>query len=276
MSKLSFYDRAAEATDYVSQHISQLPRAAVVLGSGLGTFADKITDKTKIPYSDIPHFPPATVKGHEGALILGRVGDHWVIAQSGRYHYYEGYDMKEVTLPIRVFHMLGIQTLLIASAVGGIHEDYEAGDVTVVNDHINLHSENPLRGVNDERWGPRFPDMVDAYAPSLIRLAHQIASEQGVKLHNSVYAGLSGPNIETKAEYEYLHRIGGTVVGMSTVPEIIVAQHMGMASCVLTAVTNKCYPISAIRQVTHDSVIQVAQMAEAKISPLVLEMIQRL
>ncbi len=272
----SYYDQVKEATDYISALIDTPPSIAIVLGTGLGNLTEDIDIIKRFKYEDIPHFPPATVKGHAGELIYGEMGGKKVIAQSGRYHYYEGYDMKEVTLPIRVFKMLGVERLLIASATGGIHEDYEAGDITVVNDHINLHHENPLNGPNDERFGPRFPDMSDAYDPELIALCHEIAIDQGVKLHDSVYGGLPGPNLETKAEYNFLHIIGATVVGMSTVPEIIVARHMGLSSCVLTAVTNKCYPISAIREVTHEEVIEVAAKVEQKITGIVKELINRL
>ncbi len=275
---MSYYDQIIESTEYLKKRIEakHLPEVAVVLGSGLGTFTEKIEISHRIPYSAIPHFPPATVKGHEGALIFGTIEGKKIVAQAGRYHFYEGYNMKEVTLPIRVFKYLGAKVLLIASAVGGIHADYEAGDVTIVNDHINLHHENPLQGPNDERLGVRFPDMTDAYSPRLIAMAHNIASAQKIVLHNSVYGGLPGPNLETKAEYNYLNIIGATVVGMSTVPEIIVAQHSGLESCVLTAVTNKCFPISAIKEVTHDEVIEVAQKTETKISTIVKEMIKRI
>ena len=273
---MKYFDKIQESTDYLVSKISKKPEVAIVLGSGLGNFEEQIDIDIRIPYEDIPHFPPATVKGHSGELIFGTIHGKYVVAQSGRYHYYEGYSMKEVTLPIRVFKFLGADPLVIASAVGGIHEDYYAGDVTVVNDHINLHHENPLQGPNDDRLGPRFPDMVEAYDPSLIELCHQIAEENNISLHDSIYGGLPGPNIETKAEYNYLHIIGATVVGMSTVPEIIVAKHMGMRSCVLTAVTNKCFPISAIKEVSHDEVIEVAQKTEQKISTIVNELIKRI
>lgn len=273
---MSYYNQIQETTTFLQKAIHESPEIAVVLGSGLGQFAQKINIDHYIPYNKIPHFPPATVKGHEGALIFGTFAGRRIVAQSGRYHYYEGYNMKQVTFPIRVFKYLKVKALLIASAVGGIHENFEAGDISVVNDHINLHAENPLHGPNDDRLGPRFPDMVDAYSPRLIELAHSIAKEKNITLHNSIYAGLPGPNIETKAEYNYLHRIGATVVGMSTVPEIIVAQHMGLESCVLTAITNKCYPISAIKKVTHDEVIRVAQIAEKKISDVCAGLISRM
>lgn len=273
---MTYYDQIIESRDFIRGAVSFEPETAVVLGSGLGTLVEKIDIVKRIPYEDIPHFPPATVKGHDGALIFGFLEEKPIVAQAGRYHFYEGYNMKEVTLPIRVFKFLGVKTLLIASAVGGIHEDYEAGDVTVVNDHINLHHENPLQGPNDERLGVRFPDMTDCYSPRLIDKVHDIAKEKGIKLHNSIYGGLPGPNLETKAEYNYLHTIGATVVGMSTVPEIIVAQHAGLESCVLTAVTNKCFPISAIKEVTHDEVIEVAQRTEEKITAIARELIRTL
>ena len=272
----NYYHQIKESADYISSIIDSQPDIAIVLGTGLGEFAKHIQVECIIPYDDIPNFPPVTVKGHAGQLVFGEIGGKKVIAQSGRYHYYEGYSMQEVTLPIRVFKFLGVQHLLIASATGGIHEDYQAGDITVVNDHINLHYDNPLLGPNDERLGPRFPDMTDAYDPILIDLCHSIAKENNIILHDSIYGGLPGPNLETKAEYNYLHIIGATVVGMSTIPEILVARHMELSSCVLTAITNKCYPISAIRKVTHEEVIDVAQKVEQKISTIVKELIKRI
>ena len=273
---MSQFDKIEESSDFIRQRLSQVPKVAIVLGSGLGNLTEKMSIDLRIPYGVIPHFPPATVKGHQGELIAGQLGDHYVLAQSGRYHYYEGYEMKVVTFPIRVFKSLGIDILIMASAVGGIHEDYEAGDVTVVNDHINLHHENPLNGPNDERLGPRFPDMVDAYDPDLIGYCHAAAHDENINLHDSIYAGLPGPNIETKAEYKFLHIIGATVVGMSTVPEVLVAKHMSMRSCVLTAVTNKCYPISSIREISHDEVIQIAKKTEDKISRIVMGLLSRI
>lgn len=273
MDTLNYYEKIVEATDFIQSKIDINPEVGVVLGTGLGNFTTHLSDVVKLNYSDIPHFPEATVKGHDGSLLTGLIGQVPVIAQNGRYHYYEGYDMKQVTMPIRVFGMLGVKILIIASAVGGIHEDYEAGDISVVNDHINLHHANPLTGHNDERLGPRFPDMSDAYDPELIKYCHAIAKRRGIKIHDSVYAGLPGPNLETKAEYQYLHTIGGTVVGMSTVPEVIVARHMSIRTCVLTAITNKCFPISAITKTTHDEVISVAQKAEYSITRIVLDLI---
>lgn len=264
------------SSSFIAKELKSTPEVAIVLGTGLGSLAQKIDVSARIPYHDIPNFPPTTVKGHDGALLIGILEGKQVIAQSGRYHYYEGYNMKEITLPVRVFKALGVKTLFIASAVGGIHEAYEAGDVSIVNDHINLHSDNPLRGPNDERLGVRFPDMVDAYSPRLIKIAHEIAKDKGLKLHNSIYGGLPGPNIETKAEYNYLNRIGATVVGMSTIPEVLVAQHADLEICVFTAITNKCFPISAIKKVTIDEVIEVAAKAESSITTIVREMLKRI
>ncbi len=273
---MDHYDKMQDAVQYLNNRVGMTPEIAIVLGTGLGNLDKSIENAVRVPYEDIPHFPPVTVKGHAGELVFGTIQGKTVVAQSGRYHYYEGYDMTEVTFPIRVFKFLGADTLLIASATGGIHEDYYAGDITVVNDHINLHHSNPLTGPNDPRLGPRFPDMTDAYSPRLIAMCHDIAYQKNITLHNSVYGGLPGPNLETKAEYNFLHVIGATVVGMSTVPEIIAAKHMGMESCVLTAVTNKCYPISAIREVTHEEVILVASQTEQKITSIVIELIGRL
>ena len=270
-----YYQKVVETSEYLSDRISETPKVAIVLGSGLGTIQSKMQIVDRIPYSEIPHFPDATVKGHAGELVIGHIHGLPVVAQSGRYHYYEGYDMKTVTFPVRSFKLMGVNTLFIASAVGGIHEDYEAGDVTVVNDHINLFGDNPLRGPNDERFGPRFPDMSEAYDKELIGLCHQIAGEKNIRLFNSVYAGLQGPNLETKSEYDYLHRIGATVVGMSTVPEVIVARHMDMRVCVLTAVTNKCFPVDVIGEVSHDDVIEVAAKAGKHMSIIFEELIEK-
>lgn len=272
----SEFDKVQETKKHLVDRVGSIQDIAIVLGTGLGNFATKLEVEHRIPYIDIPHFPPATVKGHAGELIFGQISGKRVVAQSGRYHYYEGYSMKEVTFPIRVFKALGVRTLIIASAVGGIHADYQAGDISVVCDHINFHNEHPLNGPNDERLGPRFPDMINAYDPGLIEACKKIALENKITLHESVYAGLPGPNIETKAEYRFLHIIGATVVGMSTVPEVIVAKHMDLKTCVLTAITNKCYPIEEIGIVTHDEVIRVAQETESKISLVVNELIGRL
>lgn len=273
---MTYYNQIIESTNYIKDRIEGTPKVALVLGSGLGPLAHEITNAIEISYTDIPHFPPATVKGHEGKLIYGELEGQTVIAQSGRYHYYEGYPMKEVTLPIRVFKALGADVMLMASAVGGIHEEYEAGDITVVNDHINLHPENPLRGPNDPRLGVRFPDMSEAYSTRLIDLCHDIAKTENIVLHNSVYGGLPGPNLETKAEYNYLHIIGATVVGMSTVPEVIVARHADLEVCVLTAVTNKCFPISAIKEVSHQEVIDVAETCSKKISIIIKDILKNI
>ena len=273
---MGYYEKIIDATEYIKRHVDQEPKIAIVLGTGLGKLSDKIQNAVKIPYNEIPHFPESTVKGHEGCLIYGSLNNVPIIAQSGRFHFYEGYSMKEVTLPIRVFKFLGVKALIIASATGGIHEDFYPGDISIVNDHINLHYENPLSGPNDERLGPRFPDMKNAYSPELIQLAHSVAKNQNLTLHNSVYAGLPGPNLETKAEYNYLQIIGATVVGMSTVPEVIVAKHMELKTCVFAAITNRCFPISEIQEVTHDEVIQKAQIAENKITSIVKEMILKI
>ncbi|MEL6388870.1 MAG: purine-nucleoside phosphorylase [Bacteroidota bacterium] len=273
---MTHYDRIQETTSFLRARTDIVPQCAIVLGTGLGNLTSEIDIHDQIPYSDIPHFPPATVKGHKGSLVFGTLAGTQVVAQSGRYHYYEGYDMKQVTFPIYVFKYLQASTLIIASATGGIHEDYFAGDITVVNDHINLHDDNPLRGPNDPRLGPRFPDMSEAYSSDLIGKCHDIATSSGIKLHDSIYGGLPGPNLETKAEYQMLHTLGATVVGMSTVPEVIVANHADLPVCVLTVVTNKCWPLSSIGETTHDGVIDVAATAEKKITTIVKELLPRL
>ena len=276
MNRNSYFDSIQEASSFLKGRIKEQPVVSIVLGSGLGSLTRHINNKVVIPYSEVPNFPETTVLGHKGELIFGQINGVPIVAQSGRLHYYEGYNMKEVTFPIRVFKQLGANHVVMASAVGGIHEDFNAGDITIVEDHINLFPENPLRGINDVRLGPRFPDMVNAYDPELITLAESIAQRRDISLHRSVYAGLAGPNIETKAEYNYLHRIGANVVGMSTVPEVIVAQHMAMKICVFTAVTNQCFPTSMIQKVSHEAILDVAKIAEKKISYIVIDMIKHL
>lgn len=270
------FDKIEEAKLCVKKKVNNLPEIGVILGTGLAGLLNEVSVQKSISFEEVPHMPKLTLNEHKGDLIFGQLSGKNVLIQSGRAHYYEGFDMKEITFSIRLMKSLGIQTLIIASAVGGIHSDFEAGDISIVTDHINLMPEHPLRGQNDERLGPRYPDMSEPYDQDLIRKAQEIAKRQGVKLHSSVYAGLQGPSLETKAEYEYLHRIGATAVGMSTVPEVIVARHAGLKTCVFTAITNKCYPTSVIRKVAIEEVLSNAALAEKKMKPVVTALIEEI
>lgn len=259
---------------YLRGRISEIPSTAIILGTGLGDLVDHMTDKTYIPYSEIPHFPVSTVEGHSGNLIFGRLGAKRVIAMQGRFHYYEGYDMKQVTFPVRVFQALGVKTLFVSNAAGGMNKEFKVGDVMTITDHINLFPENPLRGHNYEELGTRFPAMTEAYDKNLIRLADEIAAEKGIRLMHGVYVGVTGPTFETPAEYEYFRVIGGDAVGMSTVPEVIVANHAGM----------RVYGISVITDLggkditdvpTHEEVQKAAGIAQPKCLEIMKELVNR-
>lgn len=228
-----------EAAAYLRQRIEMAPRAGLILGTGLSGLAASIGNATAIPYGDIPHFPKSTVQSHRGELISGTLQGVPVLAMAGRFHFYEGYSMKEVTFPIRVMKLLGIELLIVSNAAGGASRRVTTGDLAVIRDHINLFPENPLRGRNLDELGPRFPDLVDAYDPALIALAHQLAETRGLTLKEAVYAGVPGPNLETRAEFHYFNSIGADVVGMSTVPEVLVARHMGLRVVGFSVVTNE-------------------------------------
>ena len=245
------------------------PRFGIILGTGLSALADDIEAETTIPYAEIPHFPVSTVESHRGQLIFGRLNGVPVVAMAGRFHYYEGYSMQEVTFPVRVLSSLKIERLIISNAAGGTNAAYRAGDLVLVRDHINLQPANPLRGPNDERLGPRFPDMLRTYDRALNARALAWCAEQGYRAHEGVYVALPGPNLETPAEYNFLHRIGGDLVGMSTVPEVLVARHGGTPVTVISVVTNQCYPIEEITETTVAEVIEVARVAEPKLGALV-------
>jgi purine-nucleoside phosphorylase len=269
----SYYEKIQEATAYVRSFLKDNILDAVVLGTGLGEFEESIDIQKEIPYSEIPHFPLTTVESHKGKLILGTIEEKPIIVMSGRFHYYEGYTMKEVTFPIRVFQMLGIENLYITNVAGGTNADFIAGDLVMIKDHINFMPENPLRGQNDPRLGPRFPDMKNTYSQDLRSKAHEIASKQGLTIKEGIYFSLAGPNLETPAEYEFIHRAGADLVGMSTVPEVLVAKHAGINIFAVSIVSNVCYPIDQIKETTVESVIEVAQHAGSKLSLLLRELI---
>ena len=244
-----------------------------MLGTGLGQLASEITDKFEIPYADIPNFPVSTVEGHSGKLIFGKLGGVDIMAMQGRFHYYEGYDMKQVTFPTRVMYELGIKTLFVSNAAGGMNPAFKIGDVMIITDHINFFPEHPLRGKNFPT-GPRFPDMHQTYDLELIRLAGQIAREKGIRLQYGVYMGVQGPTFETPAEYKMYRLLGGDTVGMSTVPEVIVAHHCGMKVFGVSVITDLGVE-GVISEVSHEEVQLAANAAQPIMTDLIREMIRR-
>ena len=246
LASTSLYERAEHAARTIRARISIEPRIALVLGSGLGGFADDFDDAVRIPYEEIPGFPRSTVEGHEGRLIAGKVDSVPVLAMQGRVHYYEGYALEEVTFPVRTFKLLGIKTLVLTNAAGGINVQLTQGALMVLSDHVNLMGDNPLRGPNDERFGPRFPDMSTVYSPALQELVIEEAKSIGVEVRRGIYGGLSGPSYETPAEIHLLRNLGADAVGMSTVPEAIVARHMDMEVLGISCITNMAAGISDV------------------------------
>ncbi len=247
----------------------------IILGTGLGELGKSIEIRHAIPYADIPHFPVSTVEGHKGNLLIGQFGGKNVIAMQGRFHFYEGYPMQEVTFPVRVLHQLGVTRLFVSNAAGGVNTNFLVGDLMIITDHINLFPEHPLRGKNIDELGPRFPGMTDAYSPNLIRLAEECGRELGIKLQKGVYAGLQGPSFETPAEYHWIRVIGGDAVGMSTVPEIIVARHMGMECFGMSVITNSTASPELIKT-DHEEVQDIGNTAQPRMTALFRAIISKL
>ena len=262
-----------ETADFLLAKISSRPETGIILGTGLGNLVTQITEKTEIPYDQIPNFPVSTVEGHSGKLIFGKLGNTDVLAMQGRFHYYEGYDMKSVTFPVRVMHAMGIKTLLVSNASGGVHPDFEIGDLMIITDHINLFPEHPLRGKNYNELGPRFPDMSEAYSKEMIRRVKEIAAKNNIKTVEGVYVGTTGPTFETPAEYRYFRTIGGDAVGMSTVPEVIVANHCGMKCFGISIITDLGVP-GKIVEVTHEEVQEIGNSVQPLMTLLMKELIQ--
>jgi purine-nucleoside phosphorylase len=269
------YDRIKQTSKFIKSKTNLKPRVGIVLGSGLGNLANKIEVETAIDYEDIPHFPEVTVKGHHGRLIFGRLGGQDIVAMQGRFHFYEGNSMRNLTFPIRVMVDLGIELLILSNAAGGMNPDFKVGDIMLIKDHINLFPDNPLMGPNDERLGPRFPDMSEVYDRALIDKAYDIAEENGISLHEGVYVGVSGPTFETPAEYKFFRIIGGDAVGMSTVPEAIVARHSGIKTFGFSIITDLGVE-GQIEEVSHEEVIEAANAAEPKLTLIVTELLKRL
>lgn len=263
-----------QTADYISSKVANIPQTAIILGTGLGALVDHIEDKQYIPYTEIPNFPISTVEGHSGNLIFGKLGDKQVMAMQGRFHYYEGYDMKQVTFPVRVMKALGIKTLFVSNAAGGMNPSFEIGDIMIINDHINLFPEHPLRGKNYNELGDRFPDMSEPYSHRLINEAKEIAKEKGIRVVEGVYVGTQGPTFETPAEYRYFHRIGGDAVGMSTVPEVIVARHGGMEVFAVSVITDLGVE-GIVEKVSHEEVQKAAQKAQPRMMEIMRELVNR-
>ncbi len=267
-------EKIQETATYLKGKISTHPETAIILGTGLGSLVHEITDKYEIDYKDIPHFPLSTVEGHSGKLIFGKLGDKDIMAMQGRFHYYEGYSMKEVTFPVRVMHALGIKTLFVSNAAGGMNPDFEIGDLMVITDHINFFPEHPLRGKNIP-YGPRFPDMSEAYNKELINKADIIAAEKGIKLQHGIYIGTQGPTFETPAEYKMFHILGADAVGMSTVPEVIVANHCGINVFGISVITDLGVE-GKIVEVSHEEVQKAADEAQPRMTTIMRELINRI
>jgi purine-nucleoside phosphorylase len=265
---LELYDQIQQAVTRISEASTLRPQVGIILGTGLGGLARQIESAVILDYEAIPHFPRSTAVGHAGRLVLGKLEGVPVVAMEGRFHAYEGYSLQQITFPVRVFRALGAQTLIVSNACGGMNPFYRAGDIVVVDDHINLMADNPLIGINDDRLGPRFPDMCAPYDPVLAERALQIARRENVAAHRGVYVAVTGPNLETRAEYRFLRAIGADVVGMSTVPEVIVAVHAGMRVLGLSIVTDLCLP-DALKPANIEEIIATANEAEPKLQKIV-------
>ena len=264
-----------ETADFIKKAVGEMPKVAVILGTGLGDLVNHIEISNELDYHNIPNFPVSTVEGHSGKLIFGNLGGKYVMAMQGRFHYYEGYNMKQVTFPVRVMRHLGVETLFVSNAAGGMNKEFRVGDVMVITDHINLFPENPLRGKNYAELGPRFPAMPEAYCKAFIDMADDIAREENIRLMHGVYVGTPGPTFETPAEYEYFRVIGGDAVGMSTVPEVIVANHAGMRVFGVSVITD--LGGKDITEVpTHEEVQKAAIKAQPVMTKIIKKMLTRI
>lgn len=270
-----YLNEIKETADFLLNLTGSKPQVGIILGTGLGGLVKEIDATHEVSYSDIPNFPVSTVKGHSGKLIFGTLGGKQVMAMQGRFHFYEGWTMKQLTFPVRVMKAMGANDLICSNASGGVNPDFEIGDLMIQTDHINLFPTNPLMGENYEELGPRFPDMSEVYDRELVAMAKEIAAEQNQPVREGVYAGLSGPCLETLAEYVYIRNIGGDTVGMSTVPEVIVGVHGGMRCFAMSVITDLGVP-GKIQKVTHEDVIEVANSSEPKMSALVKELVRRM
>lgn len=267
--------KVLETVEYIEGKTSVKPEIGIILGTGFGGLANEIITENIIPYEFIPNFPVSTVAGHDGQLIFGRMGGRPVVAMQGRFHYYEGYTMQEVAFPIRVMKFLGIRLLILSNASGGLNPDFEIGDLMIIEDHINLMKDNPLIGPNEEGLGTRFPDMGHAYDPFLVQKALDISKKDNINIKKGIYAAVPGPVFETPAEYAYIRMIGADAVGMSTIPEVIAARHMGLRCFAVSVITDLGVP-GKIVEVSHEEVIAAASKSEPTMTRIIMEMIREL
>ena len=266
------WEQVQETVSYIKEKVNFTPEYGVILGSGLGSFTEEMKVDYTLPYNEIPNFPVSTVQGHKGALVFGTIGEKKVVAMQGRFHFYEGYSMKEVTFPVRVMKFLGVQKLVVSNASGGVNPNYKVGSIVIIKDHINMTPEHPLRGKNDERFGPRFVNMSEPYSRKMIAKAKEIALDLNIEVFDGIYYGLQGPTFETLAEYRMVKILGADCVGMSTVPEVIVARHMDLETFGISVITDMGNEES-IGTISHDEVLEAAKAAEPRVRSLIKELI---
>lgn len=271
----TFRKNRNEALEHIQRITDMRPEYMLILGTGLGQLADEMDIETEIPYNEIPHFPVSTVESHAGKLLFGSLGGKDVVAMQGRFHFYEGYTMQQIVFPIRVLKANGANTLFVSNASGGMNPNFKRGDIMLINDHINLLGDNPLIGPNDDELGLRFPDMSEPYTERLIDIAHTVALEENIFMHQGVYAAMSGPMLETKSEYRFLRLIGADVIGMSTIPEVIAAVHMGMEVLGISVITDECFPDS-LQPVVMEDILEAAGMAEPKMTKVMIGVLEKL
>jgi purine-nucleoside phosphorylase len=268
MMEISLRERIREAGKFIQSKTRTKPRIGIILGTGLGDLTKEIEIESKISYQNIPYFAVSTTPGHEGSLILGRLVGKMIMAMQGRFHFYEGYSLEEITFPVRVMKYMGVDVIIESNAAGGMNPNFKAGDLMVITDHINLIGNNPLIGSNDDKLGPRFVDMCEPYDKELIELYEKVAMRERIRIHRGVYVGVSGPNFETPAEYRFLRLIGADAVGMSTVPEVIVAKHSGLKVLGISCITDECFP-DKLQPVNLAKLIKVANLTEPKMTRLI-------
>jgi purine-nucleoside phosphorylase len=266
------WELVQETVNYINEKTNFTPEYGVILGSGLGSFTNDLKIEFTLPYTEIPNFPVSTVQGHKGALVFGTIGEKKVVAMQGRFHFYEGYDMKQVTFPIRVMKYLGINKLIVSNASGGVNPNYKVGSIVILKDHINMMPEHPLRGINEERFGPRFVNMSEPFSKKMIGKAKEIAKILDIEVQDGVYLGLQGPTFETLSEYKMVKILGADCVGMSTVPEVIVARHMNLETFGISVITDMGNEES-IEMITHEEVLEAARKAEPNVRNLIKELI---
>jgi purine-nucleoside phosphorylase len=267
--------KATETADFIKQHTKIKPKIGIILGTGLGKLVKSMNIEKAFSYTEIPNFPTATVELHKGRLILGKLQNKPIVAMQGRFHYYEGYNAKEISLPVAVMKMLGIKYLIVSNASGGLNPDFKAGDIMLITDHINLLPDNPLRGKNDPKLGPRFPDLYDCYNAKLIKLAEDLALKNRMSIKSGVYVAVPGPNLETRAEYRFLRTIGADAVGMSTVPEVLMARYLKIKVMGISVITDMGIP-DALKPASILKIVQAAMRAEPKLTKLVRWVVEKL